>query len=187
MGCAAKHPAKNGETRRTPRRGAERKNGMEHNKREKIMAYVSQYAIITLSITIMSVGVYFFKFPNNFVFGGVTGAAALVAKLTPLSASAFSSWANMILLVVGLIFLGKKICHDHRLCLGGHVGGADVPGKVLPHARLPLQPAHAGPAVRHRSAGHCLGPALQCRCFLGRHGRHCPHRGKNTPTSTASP
>ena len=81
---------------------------MEHNKREKIMAYVSQYAIITLSITIMSVGVYFFKFPNNFVFGGVTGAAALVAKLTPLSASAFSSWANMILLVVGLIFLGKK-------------------------------------------------------------------------------
>ena len=56
---------------------------MEHNKREKIMAYVSQYAIITLSITIMSVGVYFFKFPNNFVFGGVTGAAALVAKLTP--------------------------------------------------------------------------------------------------------
>ena len=81
---------------------------MEHNKREKIMAYVSQYAIITLSITIMSVGVYFFKFPNNFVFGGVTGAAALVAKLTPLSASAFSSWANMILLGVGLIFLGKK-------------------------------------------------------------------------------
>ena len=73
---------------------------MEHNKREKIMAYVSQYAIITLSITIMSVGVYFFKFPNNFVFGGVTGAAALVAKLTPLSAAAFSSWANMILLVV---------------------------------------------------------------------------------------
>ena len=81
---------------------------MEHNKREKIMAYVSQYAIITLSITIMSVGVYFFKFPNNFVFGGVTGAAALVAKLTPLSAASFSSWANMILLVVGLIFLGKK-------------------------------------------------------------------------------
>ena len=44
------------------------------------MAYVSQYAIITLSITIMSVGVYFFKFPNNFVFGGVTGAAALVVS-----------------------------------------------------------------------------------------------------------
>ena len=74
----------------------------------KIVEYVKQYALITLSISIMSVGVYFFKFPNNFVFGGVTGMAALAAKLTPLSASAFSSAANMILLGVGLIFLGKK-------------------------------------------------------------------------------
>ena len=55
----------------------------------------------------MSVGVYFFKFPNNFVFGGVTGGAALVAKLTPLSASAFSSCANILLLILGWIFLGK--------------------------------------------------------------------------------
>ena len=74
----------------------------------EVIEYVKQYAMITLSISIMSVGVYFFKFPNNFVFGGVTGMAALAAKLTPLSASAFSSAANMILLGVGLIFLGKK-------------------------------------------------------------------------------
>lgn len=154
---------------------------MEHNKREKIMAYVSQYAIITLSITIMSVGVYFFKFPNNFVFGGVTGAAALVAKLTPLSAAAFSSWANMILLVVGLIFLGKKFAMT--------TGYASVVmsmelmflEKFFPmHGSLSNQPM-LDPAVCHRSAGHCLGPALQCRCFLGRHGRHCPHRGKIHP------
>ena len=77
-------------------------------RREKGLKYLRQYLVITLSISIMSVGVYFFKFPNNFVFGGVTGAAALAAKLTPLSASAFSSAANMILLVVGLVFLGKN-------------------------------------------------------------------------------
>ena len=65
----------------------------------------------------MSVGVYFFKFPNNFVFGGVTGMAALAAKLTPLSASAFSSAANMILLGVGpsdteaqAVKLADKVC-----------------------------------------------------------------------------
>ena len=78
----------------------------EPSLREKAAAYIRQYVVITLSISIMSVGVYFFKFPNNFVFGGVTGAAALAAKLTPLSAS--SSAANLILLAVGLIFLGKK-------------------------------------------------------------------------------
>lgn len=80
----------------------------EMTQREKVMKCVKQYALITLSISIMSVGVYFFKFPNNFVFGGVTGTAALVAKLTPMSASAFSSAANLVLLVVGLIFLGKE-------------------------------------------------------------------------------
>ena len=42
----------------------------------EVIEYVKQYAMITLSISIMSVGVYFFKFPNNFVFGGVTGMAA---------------------------------------------------------------------------------------------------------------
>lgn len=80
----------------------------EMTQREKVMKYVKQYVLITLSISIMSVGVYFFKFPNNFVFGGVTGTAPLVAKLTPMSASAFSSAANLVLLVVGLIFLGKE-------------------------------------------------------------------------------
>lgn len=84
----------------------------EMTLREKVMKYVKQYVkqyvLITLSISIMSVGVYFFKFPNNFVFGGVTGTAALVAKLTPMSASSFSSAANLVLLVVGLIFLGKE-------------------------------------------------------------------------------
>lgn len=80
----------------------------ETTMREKVIKYVKQYGMITLSISIMSVGVYFFKFPNNFVFGGVTGTAALVAKLTPMSASAFSSAANILLLVVGLIFLGKQ-------------------------------------------------------------------------------
>ena len=52
----------------------------ESSMRNKIVEYVKQYALITLSISIMSVGVYFFKFPNNFVFGGVTGMAALDRK-----------------------------------------------------------------------------------------------------------
>ena len=51
----------------------------ESPMQNKVIEYVKQYAMITLSISIMSVGVYFFKFPNNFVFGGVTGMAALAS------------------------------------------------------------------------------------------------------------
>lgn len=56
----------------------------------------------------MAVGIYFFKFANNFTFGGITGFAVLVAKFTPLSASDFSFVANILLLVVGWIILGKN-------------------------------------------------------------------------------
>ena len=40
---------------------------------EKVKKTIKEYAIITVSILLMAVGVYFFKFPNNFSFGGVTG------------------------------------------------------------------------------------------------------------------
>ena len=71
------------------------------------MKHIKSFFIITISITIMAIGVYFFKFPNNFTFGGVTGAAVVFANLLPVSASMFSTLANMILLVIGFIFLGK--------------------------------------------------------------------------------
>ena len=71
------------------------------------MKYFKSFCLITISITIMSIGVYFFKFPNNFTFGGVTGAAVVFAKITPLSASMFSTIVNIVLLLIGFIFLGK--------------------------------------------------------------------------------
>lgn len=63
---------------------------------------------LTFSTLLMAVGVYFFKFPNNFTFGGVTGFAVLIAEFVPLSASDISFWLNMVLLAVGFGFFGKK-------------------------------------------------------------------------------
>ena len=67
------------------------------------MKHIKSFFIITISITIMAIGVYFFKFPNNFTFGGVTGAAVVFANLLPVSASMFSTIANMILLAVAAV------------------------------------------------------------------------------------
>ena len=71
------------------------------------MKTLKNYLLITLSIFIMAIGVYFFKFPNNFSFGGVTGFAVIVAKVLPISASDFSSLANIILLILGVFVFGK--------------------------------------------------------------------------------
>ena len=42
---------------------------------------LAEYGLITISIWIMVVGIYFFKFPNNFAFGGVTGFSTESARL----------------------------------------------------------------------------------------------------------
>ena len=70
--------------------------------------HLKNFTLLTVSTLIMAVGIYFFKFANNFTFGGITGFAVLVAKFTPLSASDFSFIANMLLLIIGLFVLGKK-------------------------------------------------------------------------------
>lgn len=71
-------------------------------------AKLKNFSLLTASTLIMAVGIYFFKFTNNFTFGGITGLAVLVAKSGVISASDFSFVANMILLVIGWIVLGKK-------------------------------------------------------------------------------
>lgn len=73
----------------------------------KLIKTVRHYFMITISITVMAVGVYFFKFPNNFCFGGVTGMATAVAEVTPISASLFTTIINTVLLITGLIFIGR--------------------------------------------------------------------------------
>lgn len=66
------------------------------------------FSLLTGSILIMAVGIYFFKFANNFTFGGITGLAVLVAKTGVMSASDFTFLTNMLLLLLGFIVLGKK-------------------------------------------------------------------------------
>lgn len=69
---------------------------------------LKNFSLLTASTLIMAIGIYFFKFTNNFTFGGITGLAVLVAKSGVISASDFSFIANMILLVIGWFVLGKK-------------------------------------------------------------------------------
>ena len=93
---------------------------MEISTREKTLQIVSRYVIITLSISIMTIGVYFFKFPNNFVFGGVTGGAALVA---PVGLS-FFILRQYPPAHSGLDIPRQRFCHQHRLGHCRHDGRA---------------------------------------------------------------
>lgn len=64
---------------------------------------------LNLGTLLMAVGVYFFKFPNNFTTGGVSGIAILVSHYIPSMTSGMMNLIlNLILLAVGAFFLGKK-------------------------------------------------------------------------------
>ncbi|HIX15366.1 MAG TPA: YitT family protein [Candidatus Hungatella pullicola] len=78
------------------------------NVENKAAKIVLEYGLITVSILIMVVGIYFFKFPNNFAFGGVTGFATVFSKIIPWSASDFTTVVNLVLLVIGFLFLGRS-------------------------------------------------------------------------------
>lgn len=72
-----------------------------------IRTTVKEYLIITAAVILMDVGIYVFKFSNNFSFGGVSGIAVLLHRLVPFSTSQINLAINMLLLAVGFAFLGK--------------------------------------------------------------------------------
>ncbi len=69
---------------------------------------VKEYGMLTLATMIMSLGIYLFKFPNNFSFGGVSGISVLAAKLLPFTAGQINLVVNVVLIVLGFIFIGRN-------------------------------------------------------------------------------
>jgi len=77
-------------------------------KKKTVTDIIFEYGILTFATFLLVIGVYLFKFPNNFSFGGVTGIAVILAKVLPLSPGIITFIINMSLLVIGFIFLGKE-------------------------------------------------------------------------------
>lgn len=69
---------------------------------------VKDYLMLTFGTLLLSVGVYFFKFPNHFTTGGVSGISIILGDLIPsLSPGTLMMIINYSLLAVGLFALGK--------------------------------------------------------------------------------
>ena len=52
---------------------------MKKNLSEEIRSYL----LITAGSVIMAIGIYFFKFPNNFSTGGVSSLSIILGRLYP--------------------------------------------------------------------------------------------------------
>lgn len=75
---------------------------------------VRQYVEMTIGIIMMAVGVYFFKIPNGFSTGGVSGIATVLGEVFSekqlgfLTPGTIIIILNVLLLLLGYLFLGRS-------------------------------------------------------------------------------
>ncbi len=69
---------------------------------------IYEVIMFTIASVVMVIGIYFFKFPNHFSFGGISGLSIVLAALLPHTPGYINLIINMFLLLLGFIVFGKK-------------------------------------------------------------------------------
>ena len=75
---------------------------------KKAKSTAREWLIITAGVLMMTAGIYFFKFPNHFSTGGVTGIAIILGHYIPaITPGTLVTIINVLLLVLGFMVFGK--------------------------------------------------------------------------------
>ena len=75
---------------------------------ERIMKNLKNFIFMNIGCMLLSLGVYFFKIPNGFSTGGVTGISTILGYITPITPAVWIWILNIALLLLGFLFLGKS-------------------------------------------------------------------------------
>ena len=69
---------------------------------------IKDFLFMNFGCVLLSAGVYFFKIPNGFATGGVTGIGTLLGKLSLITPAVWIWILNITLLLLGFLFLGRQ-------------------------------------------------------------------------------
>ena len=73
------------------------------------LSVAREYVLLTLGSLLIAIGVYFFKFPNHFSTGGVSGISIILNHYLPgMSPATFMFIINQALLLVGFLVFGRS-------------------------------------------------------------------------------
>lgn len=90
-------------------------------KENKVLEKVKYIIVLHLGALLLAFGVYMFEVPNDFAVGGVGGISVVIAKYVQphvawLTQPVIMAAINVLLLIVGLIFLGKAVTARTLYC-----------------------------------------------------------------------
>lgn len=69
---------------------------------------IKEYILTAIGTFIVAFGVYYFLVPENLATGGVSGLAIVINNYVPFSISAINFVLNIILLIIGFLFIGSE-------------------------------------------------------------------------------
>ncbi|MFH1880663.1 MAG: YitT family protein [Bacillota bacterium] len=101
-----------------------------------------EFALLTLGSLLIAIGVYFFKFPNHFSTGGVSGISIILTHYFPaISPAAYMFVINQLLLLAGFMIFGRSFGVRTAFCSIVMSGAAWVLEALVPlSAPLTSQP-----------------------------------------------
>ena len=109
-------------------------------KRKVTKNEVLYWVVLNLGTLLLAAGVYFFKAPNNFATGGVSGLSIILANFTKgvpwLGQTEIMTIINVVLLIIGFIFLGRGCGFKTAYCRLVYTGEMQLM-KLIP-IQLPL-------------------------------------------------
>lgn len=77
--------------------------------KENMRKSIKEFLLLTFGTLIVAVGVYFFKFPNHFSTGGVSGISIILGSILPnITPASMMLTINMILLLIGFLVFGRN-------------------------------------------------------------------------------
>ena len=92
------------------------------------------FLMMNLGLIPFTIGIYFFKMPNGFSTGGVTGVSIMVGRLTDgrVTPGTMILILNILLLVIGYLILGREIAWKTAYCSLMYSGVTFMLERVFP-------------------------------------------------------
>lgn len=99
---------------------------------DSISKKIRNYGVLSIASVLLIISTWLFKYPNNFTFGGITGLSIVLSKAFEVPASTLNLVMNAVLLVIGVIVLGKSFAAKTLFVTIFSTVGISVMDKIYP-------------------------------------------------------